>query len=373
MDLSLDLEELAFRDRLRGFLAQHRPPAGKSFEDGLAWQRTLNRGQWVAPHWPTEHGGQGATLMQYALFITELSALDAPQFANRIAVSMVGPTILAHGTDEQRTRYLPPILSGAEIWCQLFSEPNAGSDLSSVSTRAIRDGDEWVVTGQKVWSSFAAEAHFGVVLARTAPDSRGSRGLSYLIIDMRSPGVEVRPIRQLTGDCEFSEVFLAEVRTPHDHMVGPEGDGWSVMQTNLANERGISFPLKEQALLTKRVTSLIDEASGGRIDVDVALRRRLVDDWIRTRVFSLMNLQTLTRMSQGFDPGARASITKLLFSDLAQHVQETAAKLAGPAAVAGNPEDWYDLLWYRSASIAGGTSEIQRDIIARRLLRLPVR
>ena len=284
---------------------------------------------------------------------------------------MVGPTILAHGSPAQRAAHLSRILSGEDIWCEMFSEPNAGADLASVSTRARADGDHWVVTGQKVWSSFAAEANLGVLLARTGDDRSGRAALSYLICEMDRPGVEVRPLRQMTGDSEFAEIFFDDVRVPLDAVIGRPGDGWSVLRTTLANERGLAYPWKEQVILDRALQEALSEVRSGARVLDANQRARLVADVIHARIFRLMNLRTLSLVASGQDPGAFSSLTKLFWSNYAQQLHQTLFALAGPSATAGDRQAWTQMLWYRQASIAGGTSEIQRNIVAERALGLP--
>ena len=371
MDLRLTPSEERFRDELRTFLDEHPPPPGdQSFARELEWQRTLHAGRWVAPHWPTAYGGRGSSLTEFALYITEMGERRVPMLANRVAINMVGPTLLAHGTEAQRRAHLEAILSGAQIWCQLLSEPDAGSDLGAVATRATLDGDSWIVNGQKVWSSVAAHADLGLLLARTEPVA-GPRGLTALICDMRAPGVTVRPLRQITGDAEFAEVFLDDVHITASNVLGDLGGGWRVMNTTLVNERGLAFPLKEQTVLTARLEQILERVRAGSSRPSPIDRQRLAQDYIHAQIFRLLNLQTLTRLNAGEDVAFRASITKLFWSRYSQHLQATASALDGPDGVAGDPTTWHDFLWYRQSSIAGGTSEIQRNILGERVLGLP--
>ena len=371
MDFTLTEPELAFRAELRQFLDDHPAPTGPpSFARELEWQRTMHTGRWVAPHWPDDYGGRGSSLTEYAIYVTEIGRRAVPQFANRVAVNMVGPTLLAHGTEEQRARHLEPILSGAQIWCQLFSEPDAGSDLGSVTTRAESDDDDWIVTGQKVWSSMGTHADLGVLLARTEPVD-GPRGLTVMICGMRAAGITVRPLRQMTGDAEFAEVFLDEVRIPKRDAIGGPGQGWRVMNTTLANERGLAFPLKEQGVLTSRLHGLLARARSGEVVLTPHARQRLAADYTAAEILRLLNIGTLSRLNAGEDVAFRSSVTKLFWARFAQHLQDTAAVLDGPSGVAGDSATWHDLLWYRQASIAGGTSEIQRNILGERVLGLP--
>jgi alkylation response protein AidB-like acyl-CoA dehydrogenase len=384
-------EDRAFRDELRSFLASH-PPAARddSFETGLAWQRVLHEGGWVAPHWPVDVGGRGATSTRYGIYWIEMGAAGAPQIANRVGVNTAGPTLLAHGTPEQRAALLPKILSGEEIWCQLFSEPDAGSDLGAIRTTAVLDGDTWIVNGHKVWTSFGRQAHRGLLLVRTeGPESPGVRGLSCMVVDMRVPGVEVRPLVQLTGDDEFSEVFLDDVRVPAGALIGERGKGWPVASSALGSERGIAYPLKEQVVLQVRHDANMAVAlAAARVgELVPATRAAVVDDVIGLQIYKLLNQRTLGLLEVGIEPGAWTSLIKLSWSLLAQRVSSTTLKLAGMAGVAGvarsadagapgvpggdAPPPWFDFLRYRMSTIAGGTSEIQKNLLAERILGLP--
>ena len=243
-----------FRSELRAWLSEHVPPgfevAATSEEAATLreWQRTLHAGRWVGINWPVEYGGRGASLTQVAIYNEELARAGSPPILGRAGVTLVGPTLMAHGTEEQRVRWMPRILGADDVWCQLFSEPGAGSDLASLSTRAVKTGGVYRVSGQKVWSSYATFADMGIALVRTDPDAPPHKGISMLAIPMDAPGVDVRPLRQMTGDREFNEVFLDEVEVPVENLIGPEHAGWQVANTTLANERGASFIWKEQVL-----------------------------------------------------------------------------------------------------------------------------
>ncbi len=355
---------VTFRSELREFLAANPPPAGTGFDVELDWQQTLAADGWVAPHWPERFGGRSATLADYAIYVTELADAGAPQVANRVGVSHAGPTLLEHGNDDQRSRWLPPILSGDEIWCQLFSEPDAGSDLAAVSTRAERDGDGWRVSGQKVWTSYADRAAFGILLARTGTAAERHRGLSFFVFDLSVPGVEIRPLRQFTGEVEFFEVFFDGARLEDEALVGREGDGWRIATTTLAHERGVGFPLKEQVVLRR----LLDEklAAGARGALG---RQQLAHIYTQSEIFRYLNLRTLERLATGADAGAETSLAKLAWSDLAQSTHAYGVPVVSDTSYADAP--WRDFLWSRSNTIAGGTSEIQKNIIGERLLGLP--
>jgi len=376
MDLSFTPEEQAFGSEVRAWLAAHleQPPVFASVEAEVAWgrrwQATLADARWVGIHWPQEYGGRGASPVEVALFNTEYSRARAPQLVNRVGVNLAGPTLLAHGTDEQKRRWLAPLLRADEIWCQLFSEPDAGSDLASLTTRATPVDGGWSVSGQKVWTSYAQFARWGICLARTDPDGPRHRGISYLVVDMEADGVEIRPLVQITGEAEFNEVFLDEVFVPRDHLVGRENDGWAVANTTLAHERGTSFPFKEQVVHEVYLAELYaDAARTGLLD-DPKVSDELAQAFVELRVLLLHNWRTLSRLARGQAPGPESSWVKLAWTDMTQHLSEAALDVVGPAApLAGRwQRQW---LWSKAASIAGGTSEVQRTIIAERLLGLP--
>jgi alkylation response protein AidB-like acyl-CoA dehydrogenase len=375
----------AFRDELRAWLRDHLAPAvdvpatpGQA-EALREWQRTLHSGGWVGVHWPVDYGGRGASLTQVAIYNEELARVGAPQILGRAGVSLVGPTLMAHGTEEQRRRWMPRILAADDIWCQLFSEPEAGSDLAALSTRAEQHGDTYVVTGQKVWSSHARWASWGIALVRTDPAAPRHRGISMLAIPMTAEGVEVRPLRQLTGDSEFNEVFLDRVAVPAGNLIGPEHDGWRVANTTLANERGATFVWKEQVLHEVAVDLLWTTCARAGSLRDPVVRQRLAQAWIEVEILRLHNARTLSRLARGEQLGSESSLVKLFWAGTSQRLAETAVAVLGPAALL-MPEDpgavdrgrWSGaVLASRANSIMGGTSEIQRTIIGERLLGLP--
>ncbi len=367
----------ALRSELRSWLATHPPPpvrtaaSAADAETLRAWQRALHRAGWVGIHWPREYGGRGASVRQVAIYHEEFARAGAPHLLGRAGISLVGPTLLAHGTAAQRERWLPRILSGDDVWCQLFSEPGAGSDLAALSTRATKSGGCYRVTGQKVWSSYATFADLGVALVRTDLDASPHHGISMLAIPMDARGVEVRPLRQLTGEPEFNEVFLDEVEVPVDHCIGPEHEGWRVANTTLANERGASFIWKEQVLHELAVAELIGACRDAGAIGDPLVRQRLARSWIDAELLRLHNARTLARIERGDELGAESSLVKLLWADLSQRLADTAVAALGPMAL--DPASPWEqrLLTTRANSIMGGTSEIQRTIIGERLLGLP--
>src|SRR5688500_9070028 len=258
MDLTLSPAEREFRDDVRGWLEANHPGAEPDadpdqFEFRRTWQKALNERGWAGLSWPTEYGGAGATLVEQAIFYEEVARAGAPQMANVLGLAMGGPTVIAHGDEEQKRRYLPPILSADEIWCQGFSEPDSGSDLASLKTRAVRSGDEWVVTGQKVWTTFAHQAKWCMLVARTDPEAAKHRGLTYFLMDMEQDGVEVRPLRQITGEAEFNELFIENAYVPDENVVGGVGIGWMVAITTLMHERaGLAFALQVRVQVALR-------------------------------------------------------------------------------------------------------------------------
>jgi alkylation response protein AidB-like acyl-CoA dehydrogenase len=371
MDLAFTAEEEAFAGEARAWLAAHvpagGPPAFMSLDDevawGRAWQAELAADRWVGIHWPAEYGGRSATPVQVALFNMEYARAGALQPVNRVGINLVGPTLLAHGTDEQKTRWLPSILTAAEIWCQQFSEPDAGSDLRSLKTRAVPVDGGYLVSGQKVWTSYAQFARWGMCLAQAGR-------ITCFAIDMTAPGVDVRPLVQITGDAEFNEVFLDEVFVPHDQVIGDVDQGWAVANTTLAHERGTSFPFKEQVVHEVYLEELWGDASRlGRLD-DPLVIDQLAQAYVELAVLRLHNWRTLSRLARGLEPGPESSWVKLAWTDLTQHLSDAALDVVGP----GSPlwgkwqRQW---LWSKAASIAGGTSEIQRTIIGERILGLP--
>ena len=385
MDLSFTEEEVAFSHDVRGWLATNLelPPAFGSLHDeiewGRKWQARLAADRWVGIHWPAAYGGRGASPVQVAIFNMEYARSRALQPVNRVGINLAGPTLLAHGTEEQKRRWLPAILDAREIWCQLFSEPEAGSDLASLRTTATPVEGGWVLNGQKVWTSYAQFARWGICLARTDPELPKHRGISYLVVDMETTGIEIRPLVQITGEAEFNEVFFEDVFVPDDHLVGGLNQGWAVANTTLAHERGTAFPFKEQVVHEVYLDELYALAQElGRLD-DVEIAEGLAQSFVELRVLRLHNWRTLSRLSRGVEPGPESSWVKLAWTDMTQQLSARALELVEAAAplwrgAAGNPTDgkWQrQWLWSKAASIAGGTSEVQKNIIAERILGLP--
>lgn len=385
MDLALTAADAALAEELRAWLRQHLPvtrrgdgapavpPDGDltaAVAEGRRWQAELAAAGWVGVDWPAEYGGRGASPVQLAVVNAEYARSGAPQLVNRVGINLAAPTLLAHGTPAQCRRWLPGIASAAELWCQLFSEPDAGSDLASLTTRGERVEGGWLLQGRKVWTSYAQFARWAICLARTGPGSSGAAGLSLLVVDMAADGVGIRPLVQITGDAEFNEVTLDAVFVPDDQLVGPEGGGWSVAATTLAHERGTNFPFKEEVVHEGYLGALVAEAvrRGSFDDPDVA--DALVDCWCRLLVLRTHNWRTLSDLARGRPPGPGSSWVKLTWSDLTQHLADASLAVLGEDAVRAGPwaRQW---LWSRAASIAGGTSEVQRTIIGERILGLP--
>jgi len=390
MDFAFSAADERFRRELRAWLAANRPARAERVphdDASLAaevaflrdWQQRLHAAGYLGLLWPRQYGGRGARPTQQAILNQELARARAPQLLNRVGVNNTGPTLIAHGSEAQKRRFLPPILSAEEIWCQLFSEPGAGSDLAALRTRAEPDGDGFVVTGQKVWTSYAQFSRWAILLARTDPSLPKHRGLTYFVLDMESPGITIRPLRQLTGSTEFSEVFLDAVRVPRAHVVGEVNRGWEIAMTTLAHERGTGFAFKEQVLQRIAVEDLVRLARAQGRGGDPVIRQEVARGWIEVELMGLMNCRTLTRLERGEEPGPESSLVKLFWASLTQRLHQLALELEGSYAglVAGSPravEDgrWQQaFLWSRVGAIAGGTSEVQANIIAQRILGLP--
>jgi alkylation response protein AidB-like acyl-CoA dehydrogenase len=377
MDLTFSDTELAFRDELRAWLADN--PAPPKPDDGSDdalfawrrdWQRRLYDGGWAAPAWPAEFGGRGATLTQSAIYFEEIGRARVPLPANVLGLLLGGPTLMVWGTPEQNERHLPPILSGEEIWCQGFSEPGAGSDLASLQTKAVKDGDEWVVTGQKVWTSAAQWSKWCMLVARTDADQPKHKGLTYFLLDMDQPGVTIRPLKQITGESEFNELFLEEARIPDANVVGGVGNGWKVALTTLMNERaGLGFAL--QVRLRQFLDDLIVAADERGLLDDAAHADKLAELHTRCESIRLLAWKGLTDVEKYGQPGPEGSLVKWLWSDTNQQASQLAADLLGAEALTYGNAWSYELLRARGNTIEGGTTEILKNIVAERVLGLP--
>ncbi|MGW7453577.1 acyl-CoA dehydrogenase [Streptomyces sp. NPDC054787] len=381
MELTYTEEEEDFRARLRSWLAKELPalPAKPSPDDwparrayDLGWQRRLYEAGYAGLHWPVDAGGQGATPTQHLIFLEETERAGAPYVgANFVGLLHAGPTIAAEGTAQQRARWLPPVLRGEEVWCQGFSEPGAGSDLASLRTRAVRDGDDYVVTGSKIWTSHAEVADWCELLVRTDPGAPKHRGISWLAMPMDAPGVTVRPLRTLAGSTEFAEVFLDEVRVPVANRVGAQDDGWRVTMVTLSFERGTAF-VGEVVACRRTLGELARAAkANGRWD-DPVLRRRLGRLYGEFgALWRLTQWNVSEAQAAGGVPGIGGSVFKLAYSHARQELYEAAAQVLGAASLSLEEEWTLDRLSSLSYTIAAGTSQIQRNIVAERILGLP--
>jgi alkylation response protein AidB-like acyl-CoA dehydrogenase len=361
MDLRDSPDEAAFRANVREWLGANLPA-----ESGPAWSRRIYEAGYAGLTWPEKYGGRGAPYSHQAIVLEEFARAGAPQHMNVIALGMAGPTIMAHGTEEQKARYLPRMLTCEEIWCQGFSEPGAGSDLSAVRTRIEERNGGFLVNGQKVWSSFAHLASFCILVGRGDPESRGHAGLTYVIVDMRAPGVEVRPLRQITGEAEFNEIFFTDVDVPRENLLGEIGGGWQVAMTTLLHERGtLGFALA--GVLESQVQKLIALAKERAAD-DAIIRDRVAQEWIELQALKYTNYRSLTTLMQTGIPGPEGSGSKLRWSEANQRLTKLAMEI-----LEGEDDGYWghQQLRSRGNTIEAGTSEILRNIIAERVLGLP--
>jgi alkylation response protein AidB-like acyl-CoA dehydrogenase len=393
MDLRDRPEDTAFRDEVRRFLQSAvvgefaelggRGGSGDEtygFDVRLRWERVLAEAGWTCLGWPKEHGGRGATMIEQVIFNEEYSRAAAPGRVSILGEGLLGPTLIHYGTDAQQKRFLPPIREGTELWCQGYSEPDAGSDLANVKTRAVADGDEWVITGQKVWTSLAHQSDWCFVVCRTDPESQRHRGLSYLLVPMDQPGVEVRPITQLTRTSEFNEVFFDGARTGRDNVVGAVGDGWKVALATLAFERGVAL-LGHQLGFVRELGRIISLAQENGRAQDPVMRQRLARAHAELTIMRYNTLRSLSGVDGPVAP-PEASIAKLYWGSWHRRLGELALDVMGPAAtvleVGPGAPGAYPLgdfqrtfLFSRSETIYGGSNQIQRNIIGERVLGLP--
>jgi len=391
-------EQQAFRQEFRSWLHDNLPDGWMEAADAaddntlealrsdagfnpFAWQGTIGRSPYAAPLWPKEYGGMSGESWMQQVIRSELERYRLPTVAiNLLGVGLAGPTIIEHGTETQKERYLRKILSAEEIWCQLFSEPGSGSDLASLSTRAVRDGDEWIVNGQKVWTTIAQFARFGMLLARTDPDVPKHEGLSYFILDMKSPGVEVRPLKQMTGSSEFNEVFLSDVRIPDENRVGDVGDGWRCARTTLMNERvalaGISLDPVSFAGGVRR-DPWLSYLDGIPDRTDPLVRQRLAQFYIESQVKEITAFRANSARLRGQQPGPEGAVNKVFNAEYNQRRSSFAMNANGVTATAWMPDDKRTearattFLRARANTIEGGTSEVLRNQMAERILGLP--
>lgn len=393
MDLRYTEQDQAFRQEVRKWLEENVPRKKlESLDEKKAWHRKLYEAGYLGMGWPSEYGGRDARPMEQAIVGEEMVRARAPAPVNGLGISIVGPTLIHHGTEEQKQRHIQKILTAEEIWCQLYSEPNAGSDLASLQCRADIDGDEFVVNGQKVWTSGAHNSDWGLMLARTDRNAPKHQGISCILVDMRSPGVEVRPLKQLSGSQEFSEVFFSDVRVPADNLVGELNAGWRIAQTTLSYERG-GNTLSRYTRMQESYYRLLDvvrevKRNGITLINDPHIRWRLGKVFADMEVLRYASLRILSRLERGERPGPEASIAKLHYSELDKAIQEVFLDILGPYGqqIDGIPEhialepdtepfesgSWaYAFAWSRAGTIYAGSSEIQKNILGERVLGLP--
>ena len=396
MDFTLTPEQQSFRDEVRDWLGKNLPvdwvarlrqgsdvPRPEAYRFLSDWQRRMYEAGFVGLTWPKEYGGRGLSFMEEMILQEEMALHKAPPVLNILAIGMAGPTIIAYGTEEQKKRYPAKMLSCEEIWCQGYSEPNAGSDLAALQTRAVKDGEHYVVNGQKVWTSLAHVADWMMLLARTDPDAPKHKGITYFLVDMHSPGITVKPLKQLTGDEEFNEVYFDNVRVHDSQILGGLNNGWAVGMTTLMYERlALGFGL--QVRLRIALDGLVELArhttkNGAPVTRDPVMRQKLAQLWIDTEVFRYTGARAITKLLKGEVPGPEASTGKMMWVEGHQRLQELAMEIQGPYSqiMKGSPWAVAEGLWQhtflrsRANSIEGGTTEIQRNIIGERVLGLP--
>jgi len=375
LDLTLSPSEQEFRDELRGWLGENHPgeePQGdnEAFEFRRQWQRKLHDQGYAGLSWPKEYGGRGATLIEQAIFGEEMARAKAPPAANVLGLVMGGPVVIAHGSEEQKQRYLEPILSAEEIWCQGFSEPDSGSDLASLKTRAVKSNGDWVVTGQKVWTTYAHEAKWCMLVARTDQDAAKHAGLTYFLMDMEQDAVQVRPLRQITGEAEFNELFIEEARIPEENVVGGVGNGWAVAITTLMHERA-GIGAASAASVKIALGQLVELAKERGVADDPLIRQRIAQLEIEAEALRLNAWRGLTQIMKTGVPGPEGSLPKLQWAAVNQGLTELAMEIRGEEGLSKDSEWTYRFLRARANTIEGGTTEILKNIVAERVLGLP--
>jgi alkylation response protein AidB-like acyl-CoA dehydrogenase len=395
MDFDFTDKQQSFRQEVRAWLAANVPAdlRGRGFASSRAdleavrrlrdWQRTLYKAGYVGMDWPTEYGGRGASLVEQVMFYEEMSRAQAPQPLNRSGLSMLGPTLMKYGTAAQKGRHLDRILTAEEIWCQGFSEPNAGSDLANLQTRAVLDGDWYVLNGQKVWTSMAHVSDWGFFLVRTDPTAAKHKGITFLLLDMKSPGITIRPLRQITGEAEFNEVFLENVRVPASNVVGKANEGWGVAITTLSYERDVLTMIRHISLRTalERLIALAKRTkrNGHPAAAEPVIRQKLAGLMVAERCLQLNGYRSLTKILKGGAPGPEGSTSKLFWSQVDQDLAEIATEVIGPYSQIAAPSPWavdegqweFYCCLARGSGIRAGTTEILRNILGERVLGLP--
>ncbi|MFN8485011.1 MAG: acyl-CoA dehydrogenase family protein [Anaerolineae bacterium] len=393
MDLHLSPEDAAFREHVRAWLAENLPRDElTTLEERIAWQRKLYEAGFIGMGWPKEYGGAGARPMEQAIVAAEMAHVNAPGPVNHLGLNFIGPTLIVHGAPEQKAAHLQKILSAEEIWCQLYSEPNAGSDLASVRTSAVDAGDHWIVNGQKVWTTNGPISHWAILLARTDPNVPKHKGITCFLINMRQPGVVVRPLKQLTGGSEFSEVFMTDARVEKSDIIGEVNHGWEIAQTTLGFERGGSM-LTRFAVYSGSLERLVQvckslQRNGQTAWDDPVTRQKIGQAFAELEVIRYIGLRILSGMEKGHNPGPESAVAKLYYSEFDKRYHELVMSILGPygtllegtpaaleKGMGGDAEShpsWaHDFLWSRAPTIFAGTSEIQRNIIGDRVLGLP--
>ena len=390
MNFDFTEREEAFRKEVRAWLEQHLPDdlRGRAFAASRAdvdevrrlraWQRQMAEAGYVGMDWPREFGGRGAAITEMVILYQEMARAESPQIVNRGGVSMLGPTLMKLGTPAQQKRFLRNILTAEELWCQGFSEPNAGSDLANLQTRAVLDGDHFVVNGQKVWTSMGHVADWCFLLVRTDPAAAKHKGISFLLVDMKTPGITVRPLRQITGEAEFNETFFDNVRVPRENLVGKVNEGWSVAITTLAYERDLLTFIRHISLRNALHRLVKLTQSRGR-NTDPVVRQKIAELWIGEQALQLNGYRSLTKILRGGQPGPEGSTSKLFWSQLDQELALAATQIIGPYSQIAEGSAWapdhgqwqfYELL-ARGSGIRAGTTEILRNILGERVLGLP--
>jgi len=392
MDFKDTPEEAVFRTEVRAFIEEEAPKRERggeaaalmeAFAKGQEWFKKLAERGWIAPAWPKEYGGGGMTVMQQFIFNEEMALHRAPRPLHLIiGLGMAGPTLIVHGTEDQRKRFLPSMLSGDEIWCQGYSEPGAGSDLASLSTRAARDGDDYVINGQKIWTTFAHQAKWMILLTRTDPEAPKHKGISYFIVEMKSPGITVRPLVNMTGTHEFNEVFMDNVRVPKDNLIGEENRGWYAAVTTLDFERSSIGSAVGMGQTVEELVDYAREHTGDHtstLETDSMLRYELADRYVETQVGRMLSYRVASLQNRGLIPNYEASALKLFSTEANQRIAKTGVRILGLYGQLDRGSAWaplkgrlcYTFLRSVAYTIEGGTSEIQRNIIAQRGLGLP--
>ncbi len=376
MDLTLTDEEQAFRDEVRTWLAENHPGPEPEGDDSARfafqreWQKTMHDAGWAGVSWPKEYGGRGASLLEQTIFYQESALAKVPRPANVLGLVMGGPVVMAHGDESQKERFLEPILSAEEIWCQGFSEPESGSDLASLKTRAVKENGGWRVTGQKVWTTLGHVAKWCMLVARTDTDVPKHKGLTYFICDMEQAEIEVRPLVQITGEAEFNEVFFNNAYVPDENVMGGVGNGWMVAITTLMNERA-GLGASASVGLQNDLEALIELANERGLGSDPMLRQRIAKLKMGIEALRLGAMRSLSTQIKTGIPGPEGSIAKLQWGSMNQEMTELATELLGPAGLEKDGEWTYKMLRSRANSIEGGTSEVLKNIVAERVLGLP--